>query len=287
MNKPFHPREDEIRKASGGKEKLSLAFLLLRDEWRGIIQKPKSRSSTVKDIFSPSSHPTLAIVCPVPVIFHSQLSQLLPSNFPIHHHLDKSIYFTIRTPVVQSIQNSAAYIYRSDLITYVKKQIIAFKSKDNLSFFSWQFFEFLISPPPSSDSFSSSEIEGRFQVWLSIRDDKDKGTHVDTSIPFTFTSVMTCLLQTGLLSRDKHELDNYSFGAPYAGLLYQYWNGGTTELVARIKRTQYSEMPLSKVLKMNLGKSQMTTLFHLRDAIGAGLLEQVETASGSFIRLRK
>ncbi len=98
--------------------------------------------------------------------------------------------------------------------------------------------------------------------------------------------LLRVLVQTGLLlRRPEGGASSFFFGVPESGPLVAYLRDGRAELVARLGRRAYRECPREELRKASLARSALPIDFHIRDAIGNGLVTTRRTAAGEFVRL--
>lgn len=81
-----------------------------------------------------------------------------------------------------------------------------------------------------------------------------------------------------------HSNEEYWFGVPESGKLWQYLAAGRSELLTRVKQRRYGEIARSEAESLKLSRSPLDAKFVVRDAIGSGALEVVRTATGEFLR---
>ena len=94
------------------------------------------------------------------------------------------------------------------------------------------------------------------------------------------------LVQSGLLRRKLSVHGGYLFSVPNAGIFVKKLCEGRKRLATMVKRRKRGEILQWDLEKMKLPKA--TTLgmtYQLRDAIGSGLFDQVETTCGPLLRL--
>ena len=72
---------------------------------------------------------------------------------------------------------------------------------------------------------------------------------------------------------------------PGWGLLLQHLLKGRKEIVSAVKRTRFKEVLRHALEKRRLRYSKLSMQFHVRDALGAGLLVRHDTTSGQLLRL--
>ena len=77
----------------------------------------------------------------------------------------------------------------------------------------------------------------------------------------------------------------FALGVPSAGRLWEYVTAGRRELLQRLARQRHGDMSLASALKLRLARTPLPPLFHIRDAVGAGLAAEVQTADGKFLRI--
>lgn len=74
-------------------------------------------------------------------------------------------------------------------------------------------------------------------------------------------------------------------GVPEAGRLWAQAADGRRELLQALARRPYGDMPRAAALSLRLARSRLPPAFHVRDAVGAGLAEEVRAAEGVLLRL--
>lgn len=62
---------------------------------------------------------------------------------------------------------------------------------------------------------------------------------------------------------------------------------GRKSIINAIKRTRYKEMRRAALESKNPAKTGLPLSFHLRDLVGLGMLLELETPSGMFLRVAK
>ncbi|EEA05921.1 uncharacterized protein CMU_016710 [Cryptosporidium muris RN66] len=87
--------------------------------------------------------------------------------------------------------------------------------------------------------------------------------------------LLTYLMRSGILRRDE-ELPNkfLAFSIPTMGGFIQQLESGNKAIITALKRFKYNETTLDKLECINLGKSNFTLDFHLRDLQGRGILKK-------------
>ena len=77
----------------------------------------------------------------------------------------------------------------------------------------------------------------------------------------------------------------YELGVPEAGRLWTQLEAGRAELLARLRLRAYKEMPRAEAEALRLARCHLDSRFILRDALGRGIVEAVDTAAGPSVRL--
>lgn len=72
----------------------------------------------------------------------------------------------------------------------------------------------------------------------------------------------------------------FSFGVPASGLLCRFATDGRAELLQRLRARKHGEMPRAEAEALQLVRSPLPARFHIRDAIGAGLVHVFRVPSG-------
>lgn len=92
------------------------------------------------------------------------------------------------------------------------------------------------------------------------------------------------LVRAGWLTmRDEH---SFWFAVPGMGAFGVQRENGNNELLGVVKRAPYREMLLNKAEMRSLKKSCFTAQWHLRDLVGCGKAETVDTSVGPLVRAR-
>lgn len=96
---------------------------------------------------------------------------------------------------------------------------------------------------------------------------------------------MTQLVRLGLFTvRDEH---SFWFSLPSLGPLLQSVQDGRAEVIAVLRRKKYREMMMHQLLRGHyIKKSRLGIEFHVRELIGSGLCEVVQTSTGDMISLK-
>eukprot|EP00903_Cladosiphon_okamuranus_P016658 g15361.t1 len=101
-------------------------------------------------------------------------------------------------------------------------------------------------------------------------------------------SVTSKLIRAGFLlpRRDVGREEAYWFSMPQLGKVVTAITRGRKDIVAALKRTRYKEMRRAAMEKKNPAKSTGLPLsFHVRDLLGLGMIQELDTPSGTFLRL--
>jgi hypothetical protein len=94
------------------------------------------------------------------------------------------------------------------------------------------------------------------------------------------------LLLRRLDVRGAHQsVSGYHFGVPTSGQWLEYIRAGRKELAQRLAKAKYKELPRKELVAVHLRLSALPTEFHILDCVGKGIVQQVDTATGPFIRL--
>lgn len=81
------------------------------------------------------------------------------------------------------------------------------------------------------------------------------------------------------------QLESYTFTIPFAGQFWSNLQMGRKELLSRIKRRLRKEIPRIEAEKIQLHKSKLSTLFHIRDAVGSKLLDCITVNNIKLLRI--
>ena len=98
-------------------------------------------------------------------------------------------------------------------------------------------------------------------------------------------SCVTLLVRCGLLTRRMSMYGGYWLSIPNIGIFVKSLRAGRKQLAGIVKRRRRCEILQWDLEKMKLPKK--TTLgmkYHLRDAIGSGFFDQIETTCGPLLR---
>lgn len=110
-------------------------------------------------------------------------------------------------------------------------------------------------------------------------------------LPMPLPTLLPHLLSRGLLLRRldirgvPSSVGAFHYGVPASGQWLEYIRAGRKEVCSKLSKTKYREMARKELSALPLRSSALPTEFHILDCIGKGLVQQVETAAGPFIRL--
>ena len=99
-------------------------------------------------------------------------------------------------------------------------------------------------------------------------------------------ALVPCRGRGGSAAAAASALETYWLPVPGLGLFLTQVLKGRKEVVQALKRTRFKEMLRGALEKKKLRYSKLGMRFHVRDAIGAGLLVRHQTTSGQLLRLR-
>eukprot|EP00904_Undaria_pinnatifida_P004595 jgi/Undpi1/14136/HiC_scaffold_9.g03787.m1 len=101
-------------------------------------------------------------------------------------------------------------------------------------------------------------------------------------------SLISKLIRAGFLlpRRDVAREEAYWFSMPQLGKVIASISRGRNAVVGALKRTRYKEMRRSALEAKNPAKATgLPVSFHLRDLLGLGMIRELDTPSGAFLRL--
>ncbi|CAM9332678.1 unnamed protein product [Ectocarpus sp. 12 AP-2014] len=101
-------------------------------------------------------------------------------------------------------------------------------------------------------------------------------------------SLTSKLIRAGFLlpRRDVGREEAYWFSMPQLGKVITSIARGRKDVLAALKRTRYKEMRRAALEKKNPAKATGLPLsFHVRDLLGLGMIRELDTPSGMFLRL--
>ncbi|CDF38741.1 unnamed protein product [Chondrus crispus] len=99
------------------------------------------------------------------------------------------------------------------------------------------------------------------------------------------SEAVECELVRGgwLTMRDE---SSFWFAVPGMGGFDAQRRKGAAELLDLLRKTPFKEMLLNKLEGRSMKKSCFTAQWHVRDLVGGGPLETIETSVGTLVRLR-
>ncbi|XP_031744617.1 serine/threonine-protein kinase 19 homolog isoform X3 [Cucumis sativus] len=98
---------------------------------------------------------------------------------------------------------------------------------------------------------------------------------------------ISLLMNAGLLNRQLIDPNVYWFAIPSIGSVLKGISQGRKELISLLKRTKYKEMMMTSLQKKRLRFSSLDMRFHIRDLIGSGYLQTVQSPTGLLVQLSK
>lgn len=187
-----------------------------------------------------------------PVLLLSQLSSLVSNKTELYRELDVACLEGLRRILLPS--NDEAFVTPEDF-----RDRAANPDSEVLQ----KFF---------ADVFKTNHLH-----WISLYELKDiYGQHTETSV--------NKLIRSGYLTfRDEN---SYNFAVPGMGSFMRNREAGTKQIVAILKRTPYKEMGVTKLELRTLKGTCFTARWHVRDIVGSGRVECLDTSVGMLIRLR-
>eukprot|EP00246_Nothoceros_aenigmaticus_P017964 TRINITY_DN9162_c0_g1_i2.p1 TRINITY_DN9162_c0_g1~~TRINITY_DN9162_c0_g1_i2.p1 ORF type:complete len:148 (-),score=21.04 TRINITY_DN9162_c0_g1_i2:74-517(-) len=98
---------------------------------------------------------------------------------------------------------------------------------------------------------------------------------------------ISLLINAGLLVRQLADDTSYWFSIPNVGYVLKNLTEGRKELLSFINRRRYKEVLQAELNRRKLRYSQLDMRFHLRDLLGSGKLQSIETTVGPLIRVSR
>ncbi|GJQ14375.1 hypothetical protein GpartN1_g6166.t1 [Galdieria partita] len=80
---------------------------------------------------------------------------------------------------------------------------------------------------------------------------------------------------------------SYWLSLPNVGRFLKHCRQGRKEILLMLKRTRFHEIALRTLEKRKLKRSSFPVKFHLRELIGSGQVEQLQSPAGTLIRLNE
>lgn len=80
---------------------------------------------------------------------------------------------------------------------------------------------------------------------------------------------------------------SFWFAVPGTGAFCGQREKGNAEVIGLLRKTPYKEMLLGKLEGRTMKKSCFTAQWHVRDVVGGGRAETVETSVGTLVRIRE
>lgn len=102
--------------------------------------------------------------------------------------------------------------------------------------------------------------------------------HFDTLLHFS-------VIRRGGMGSTRSSIEEFCFALPYCGEFVRSIDTGRCELINIIRRSRHGEMLGSKLDNVKLRKSSMSVQWHVKDLLGSGDLERLETTVGTLFRL--
>mmetsp|Transcript_8958 Transcript_8958/g.22079 ORF Transcript_8958/g.22079 Transcript_8958/m.22079 type:complete len:325 (+) Transcript_8958:240-1214(+) len=108
---------------------------------------------------------------------------------------------------------------------------------------------------------------------------------VEGADPNAYDEHITLLIRSGLLTRRTSVHGGYWISVPNVGIFVKSLNTGRKRLLGIVRRRKRGEMLQWDLEKVKLPKTTLGMPFHLRDALGSGIFDQIETTCGPLLRL--
>jgi hypothetical protein len=237
---------------------------------------------------------------PVPLMLKHMLHAMLTPNMQtqIEHELDE----LLKEGIIRQFQmhhlgpTVTGYCYTDDLISYIRKFINSSTTstyspsklnKNNtkqLTTFEKQQQQLTLNRQVANnertkilgEKFISDVMPQCTNTVISQQHLKQLLQCQDTDIPL--------LMHLGLITIK----DNYDFyfNVPSAGQFITDVKKGREEVQSMLRRKKYKEIMLHTLQERTLKKSSLTIVWHMRELLGLGLAEIIETSNGKMVRLK-
>ncbi|KAK4527055.1 hypothetical protein GAYE_SCF34G4976 [Galdieria yellowstonensis] len=83
----------------------------------------------------------------------------------------------------------------------------------------------------------------------------------------------------------RRDTKSYWLSLPLVGRLLKHCRQGRREILLMLKRSRYHEIAANTLEKRKLKRSSFPAKFHLRELIGSGQVESIESPAGTILRL--
>ncbi|PXF44584.1 Serine/threonine-protein kinase 19 [Gracilariopsis chorda] len=186
-----------------------------------------------------------------PLVLRSQVTALVANKSEIHRELDAACSEGLRRIVLPG--GSDCFITPEDFEARAQH-----------------------SESPVLQKFFNEVFKQNHLPWLSLSSlQQVYAEHTDDAIDE--------LVRNGYLtSVDEH---SYNFCFPGMGMFMKNREAGAKHILSILKRTPYKEMVLTKLQLRTLKDTCFTARWHVRDVVGSGQAECVDTSVGVLVRL--
>ncbi|CAM9223572.1 unnamed protein product [Discosporangium mesarthrocarpum] len=118
-------------------------------------------------------------------------------------------------------------------------------------------------------------------------DGEEMGLETTKKMEERVSTVVSELIRAGFLlpRRDVGPEDAYWFFIPELGKFMNSVRQGRGEILSALKRTRYKEARRDALEKKRLSKSGLPVTFHIRDMLGLGIVRELDTPAGVFIKI--
>jgi hypothetical protein len=284
---------------------VAAALNLLRQEFRTLcaVKRPRTISTKIDNV--------LQMVVPVPVCLGTQLSDLLAADGGWRSELQEmQLSGEIRlckAPLTGVDQT--AVVFTSDLTALLAN--MRAERASTLADTSLDVYAVVLERCNASASCRRSDVEAALHAAAARRSAGSlSSSAAATGARPDADAIIGFLLREGFLLRHLGETaaesaadgtaaacaagstgfaaspagessgEAFGFGVPRSGALWGYVLAGRAEVAQRVRQRRNREMPRAEAEGLRLSRSPLPTRFHVRDAIGAGLLVKFEVSAG-------
>ncbi|KAL7113110.1 hypothetical protein ACP275_04G043400 [Erythranthe tilingii] len=218
-----------------------------------------------------SQFPRIEKVTVQPFVLRSQLYSSLKDRTQVDMELESLRRDRVlRIFKLNTGQDDHAVMFMDDYINQIERVVkrIEEKKQDDIRVFEW--FKIHVIQSKLDTSIGHQEL---FSLLSS--GGKVKEEHISQ------------LINAGLLIRQLIDQNMYWFSIPNIGSVLKGLSQGRKEVLSFLNRRKYKEMMLVSLEKKRLRLSPLDMRFHLRDLIGSGHLETIQTPSGLIVKVAK
>eukprot|EP01095_Lingulamoeba_sp_RSL-Kostka_P011194 TRINITY_DN4194_c0_g1_i2.p1 TRINITY_DN4194_c0_g1~~TRINITY_DN4194_c0_g1_i2.p1 ORF type:complete len:321 (+),score=72.38 TRINITY_DN4194_c0_g1_i2:118-1080(+) len=231
----------------------------------------------------------------MPVILKSQIYSMFPAKD--YTNIEIEIQQMIRNNKIKIFKitnetgnNQEIYMFTNDYSDLIKKTKLRFSSKYTAK--QLEIYDMFISNViPYIETISITQSVLISLLFEEGDCDEDEEFFKEKKKLKNQSEILKPLTQTGILLSKASSFSilsdeiEYYFGIPLSGSFFKQVIDGRKEILTAIRRKRFKEYYINELKKRTLKKTNLGVDFHLKDLIGLGYIEKVQSTTGELVRI--